>query len=51
MDQTQVTSGGEAESEQREESRDERRVPTPRIYVASLADYNNGRLHGRLDRR
>lgn len=28
------------------EKRDEERRPNPRIYVASLADYNEGRLHG-----
>ncbi len=28
------------------ESREEERRPQPRIYVASLADYNEGRLHG-----
>jgi len=28
------------------ESREKKRRPEPRIYVASLADYNEGRLHG-----
>lgn len=37
--------GGEQQQGNRE--RGERlRIPTPRIYVASLSDYNGGRLHG-----
>ena len=43
MTNDQEPRGGESDDEPRPEREPERR---PRIYVASLADYNDGRLHG-----
>jgi antirestriction protein len=47
MGRQQVNEGGEPQQEPSTEQHERRRVLTPRIYVASLADYNAGTLHGK----
>src|SRR5579884_2064992 len=42
--EVRTTQGGEAHG--RDVSPEQRQVLTPRIYVASLTDYNAGRLYG-----
>src|SRR5713226_1168914 len=46
MDQPHPGTGPEPTGTERPEQHEARREDHPRIYVASLSDYNAGRLHG-----
>jgi hypothetical protein len=47
IDARRPASPGEGPPDEPEEREADEERPTPKIYVASLSDYNAGRLHGR----